>query len=73
MILKYLRNLFIAVDQLFNIICFGDPDETISSRLGKNYDNSILERFVNWIFSWKQEDHCSESIEKDEGNMQIIK
>lgn len=35
MIRRYFLNLLIAIDQLFNAITFGDPDETISSRLGK--------------------------------------
>ena len=35
LIRKYLRNLLVAIDQLLNTILGGDPDETISSRLGK--------------------------------------
>jgi len=70
---KYIRNIAIALDQLLNAVCFGDPDETISSRLGRNYDGSKLELFVNWIFSWKQEDHCSDSVERDEGSQSIFK
>lgn len=73
--MRYLRNLFIAVDQLVNTILGGDPDETISSRLGKNYNGTIAERFVDWLFSWqhKKEGHCEASIEKDEGNQAIFK
>lgn len=71
--LKYIRNILISIDQFANTLLFGDPDETISSRLGRNYDGSRCEMFVNWLFSWKQEDHCSESIEHDEGNDAIKK
>ena len=35
MIFKYFLNVLIGVDQLGNTILGGDPDETISSRLGK--------------------------------------
>ncbi len=73
MIYKYLRNIFIAGDQFLNAVCFGDPDETISSRLGRNYDGSRPEKFVNWMFSWRQKDHCSESVERDEGSQSIFK
>jgi hypothetical protein len=71
-IFKYIKNILIAIDQLANAILGGDPDETISSRLGKNYDGSWMERLVNKIFN-KQKDHCSESIEHDEGGNALIK
>lgn len=33
---KYIYNILIGIDQLCNAILGGDPDETISSRLGKH-------------------------------------
>lgn len=33
---KYLYNILIGIDQLVNALLGGDPDETISSRLGKH-------------------------------------
>lgn len=33
---KYLYNILIGVDQLCNTILGGDPDETMSSRMGKH-------------------------------------
>lgn len=66
---RYLKNILIAVDQLINALCFGDPDETISSRIGKRRDGN--ERFwagvVDRIFFW-QKDHTKKSIEADEGD-----
>jgi len=66
---RYFINLFIGTDQLVNAICGGDPDETISSRIGKRRDGA--ERFwakvVNILFFWEK-DHCTASIEYDEGN-----
>jgi len=73
MIKKYIHNILISLDQLVNTLLGGDPDETISSRVGKNYDNSIIEKMINFLFSSRQKDHCSESIEWDEGNNKIIK
>lgn len=35
MIRWYLRNIFVALDQLLNAVLGGDPDETISSRCAK--------------------------------------
>ena len=32
---KYVWNILIAIDQFFNALFGGDPDETISSRAGK--------------------------------------
>lgn len=65
---KYLLNVAIAVDQLLNTICGGDPDETISSRIGKRRDGA--ERFwakiVDRLFFW-QRGHTKNSIETDEG------
>jgi hypothetical protein len=35
LMLKYIYNLSLAVDQAINTILFGHPDETLSSRLGR--------------------------------------
>lgn len=64
MLKKYGRNILIGIDQFANILLGGSTDETISSRLGRNYDGTWMEKFVNFLFSWRQKDHCSESIEK---------
>jgi hypothetical protein len=32
---RYIWNLLISIDQLFNVLLGGDPDETMSSRMGK--------------------------------------
>jgi hypothetical protein len=42
MIKKYIWNILIAIDQFFNAVFGGDPDETISSRLAKK------EKRINW-------------------------
>jgi len=65
---KYAINLLIAIDQLVNAILLGDADETISSRLGKNYPK--LSKVVNFIFFWDKS-HCQEAIEEDEGKNAI--
>jgi hypothetical protein len=69
---RYLLNLLIALDQFANTVFLGDPDETISSRLGKYHPNSVLGKTVNTLFFW-QKNHIAESIEADEGGNAIDK
>lgn len=72
MIKKYIHNLLISLDQLGNTLLLGDPDETISSRVGKNYHDTIFEKFINWLFM-VQENHCERAIEMDEGANAIFR
>lgn len=74
MITKYLKNILISFDQFINTLAGGDPDETISSRLGRNYKGTILERFVDWLFKWQghEQGHCENAQELDEGKDAII-
>jgi len=68
---KYGLNLFIAVDQLINTILLGDPDETISSRAGKNRTKPGWKQLC-WLLSKVDPKHCAHSIEKDEGKDAIL-
>ena len=76
MLKKYLKNLLISFDQLINTILGGDPDMTISARLGRNYRGTWLERLVDWMFRWQKhpQGHCenADEWEKDEGRDAII-
>lgn len=67
--LKYLKNILISLDQFLNTLAGGDPDETISSRVGKYYKGSMLYEILNAI----QKDHCEDSIEADEGKDSVLK
>jgi len=68
--MSYIWNILISIDQLVNTILLGDPDETLSSRMGKYAERGrgfipcTICRFLN-IFD---KDHCIRSIERDEGN-----
>lgn len=77
MLKKYIINVLIAIDQLINTLTGGDPDMTISSRLGRNYRGTRIERFVDWLFSWQKRPggHCENSDwwEQDEGKDSILK
>lgn len=64
------RRVLIAIDQLGNAFANGNPDETISSRVGRaavagKRWGMILERVIDWMF-WPG--HCREAIEWDEVN-----
>ena len=64
---RYLFNILILADQTVNTFLGGDPDHTISGRIG--YHATLgkpwalkAEKWVNAIFFW-QEDHCKKAIE----------
>ena len=70
---RYLLNLLIAIDQGGNAFFGGNPDETISSRVGKAAlrevrGAQILRRVIDWLFEnlTGERFHCVNSIEWDE-------
>jgi len=75
---KWLFNILIGIDQLANAILGGDPDMTISGRLGRNYKDSWMARFVDWIFLWQKRDGSESHVEnaayweRDEGSDAVI-
>ncbi len=79
MLIKYFWNLLIAIDQLANTVLFGDPDETISSRLGKWLDlpknkwRYKVARVICKLLRKIDNKHCQKAIETDEGDRAIIK
>jgi hypothetical protein len=69
MVKRYIWNLLIAIDQFFNTVFGGDPDETISSRMGKHVakrDCPVC-NFLCGLLNLIDKDHCKKSIEPDEG------
>ena len=68
---KYIWNVLIAIDQLFNALFGGDPDETISSRAGKRQGKSKWATGLCWFLNKLDTNHCKESIELDEGDDQL--
>jgi hypothetical protein len=68
----YRYRLWIGQDQLVNVIHNGDPDHTISGRVGHmslqgSKTAAVMERIIDWMFyvAIKQEQHCRKSIEWD--------
>ena len=76
MLSRYSWNLLIAIDQLINTVFGGDPDETISSRMGKwaragkhkKGDRKITYAIANFVVELFEKDHFAKSIEEDEGS-----
>lgn len=65
---RYGGNVFVAYDQLGNALFGGDPDETISSRVGKAARRgNKLAIFFSWYLSIVDPNHCEKAIEEDEG------
>ena len=65
----YFKNLAITHDQNSNAYPNGDPDETPSSRMGKKVHKGgwRVKLCKALSFVLREENHCVESIEKDEG------
>lgn len=66
--MSYVRRVFIGLDQFFNAVLLGNPDETISSRVGKAARDGIwwgllLEFVIDKVF---EPGHCRAAIEEDE-------
>lgn len=78
---KYIVNVLYAVDQLGNALSGGDPDETISSRLGKmkaDYGGVIpwrfpLARIIDKVLNDIDPNHSIDAIEKDEGKDALLR
>ncbi|MDH4230284.1 MAG: hypothetical protein OEW11_11175 [Nitrospirota bacterium] len=72
---QYAWNILIASDQLGNALLGGDPDETISSRLGKmaragKHQNRFI-RAVGRVLDRLDPGHLRKSIEDDEGGRAV--
>lgn len=67
----FVVNILLAIDQLFNVLMLGDPDETISSRAGRVWPESDWCKFIDWLMFW-QSNHCHKAIESGEGKRDLL-
>jgi len=80
MIKKWVLNILIGIDQLGNAFLGGDPDETISSRLGKikRKHNGVipwhrpLSKIVDYGLDKIDPGHSIDAIEHDEGKEALL-
>ena len=71
MFIQFIKNLLVSIDQFFNVLMLGDPDETISSRAGRVWPNSVWRKFIDRLMFW-QTNHCHKAIEKSEGKKDLL-
>jgi len=68
---KYLLNVFLGLDFLGNALTGGDPEETISSRIGKKRAKGkkcAVCDFLCKILDWIDPRHCRDAINYSEGH-----
>lgn len=73
---RWTMNVLISLDQLGNSILGGDPDETISSRLGRiktKWGGEIpstrpVAKVTDWFLDRIDKNHSVDAIEHDEGH-----
>lgn len=72
---RYFWNVLLGLDQFLSVLTGGDPDETVSSRVGKaaaagSLFGLALERCLDAVFG---AGHCRSSIEADEGEEKVLR
>lgn len=67
---NYLVNIFLAIDQLINVIFGGDPNETISLRASKSAKSGhVWGCYFCKFLDFFDRDHCFKVISYDEGEL----
>lgn len=72
---RYFWNVLLGLDQFLSVLTGGDPDETVSSRVGKaSAAGSRTGRALEWcldaVFG---AGHCRNSMEADEGSGKVAR
>lgn len=74
---RYFFNLLVAFDQFINTLFGGDPDMTLSGRMGRAVAGGRCKacRVVCWFLDRIDKDHCARANknEADEGADQVAK
>ena len=68
---KYLLNILLALDFVGNALTGGDPEETISSRIGKKMakeKNCYICAALCWLLDKMDRRHCKDAINIYEGH-----
>lgn len=65
---RWFWNVLVSMDQFANTLLGGNPDETLSSRMGKAIERGTcyLCRPICWLLHKIDPDHCIKTIERDE-------
>lgn len=66
---NYIKNVLLAGDRIINAITGGDPEMTISGRMGVAIalGRCRVCRIVCWFLDFFQKDHCAMQAEREKG------
>jgi hypothetical protein len=70
-VIKWFLNILLALDFLLNALTFGDPEETVSSRIGKKMAKGkkcYICAGLCWILDKIDKRHCADAINIYEGH-----
>ena len=67
-VILYFRNVGAALSQLANALIGGDPDETLSGRVGKRYRAGRMPLWAKLIARVTGKKHIAGAVEEDEGS-----
>lgn len=74
---RYFLNLFVAVDRLINALTGGDPEMTLSGRMGRAVAEGRCKTcgVVCWVLDKFDANHCARvsKNEADEGSDEVVK
>ena len=71
----YFKNLLIGLDQFANVMLGGAPDMTISTRCWihrEHWAGAMAVRFIDWLFSGIEDNHCQRSYEAGDRHMSEV-
>jgi hypothetical protein len=61
---SYVYRVLVSLNQQLNTLTGGEPDETLSSRWGRNRKKGKFARAACWVLDRFQRCHCATSIER---------
>lgn len=70
--MRYIKNVLVGFDQLFNTFFGGSPDETMSSRVYRYKDTNRVAYVTYRILNWIQPNHCEMSLEPDDHHSEDV-
>jgi len=62
----YIKNILIGIDQFFNTLFGGSPDETISSRVFRYKDSNVVAKTTCEVLDWIDPNHCEDLLEPED-------
>ena len=66
---RYALNVLIGLDQWANAILGGDPQETISSRAGRQENTRFWARSLCRFLNWLEPNHCGNAAKNYPGHL----